>query len=176
MHPVPFIPDSLVHPAAGPTARVLAGMQRNTSATPELFAGRALAATRSFRETEGRPLPIRRALMIQRILEEHPVVIRDGEVIVGAKTSKPRGSPVFPEINCAWVERDLDRLAVRKDTPFFVSDETKAVLRREVFPYWRGRQVVDRLMEAVPAALWRADERGVLYHYFRSRTVGHINP
>ena len=171
-----FIPDSLVHPAAGPTPRVLAGMRRNTTATPELFAERAVAATRSFRETEGQPLPIRRALMIQRILEEHPVVVRDGEAIVGSKTWKPRGSPVFPEINCAWVERDLDRLAARKDTPFFVSDETKAVLRQEVFPYWRGRQVVDRLMEAVPPTMWRADDRGVLYHYFRSRTVGHINP
>jgi len=171
-----FIPDSLVHPAAGPTSRVLAGVRRNTLATPELFAERALAATRSFQETEGRPLPVRRALMIRRILEEHPVVIREGEVIVGAKTRKPRGSPVFPEVNCAWVERDLDRLAVRKDTPFFVSDETKAALRGEVFPWWRGRQVADRLMEAVPPAVWRADERGVLYHYFRSRTIGHINP
>jgi len=171
-----FIPDSLVHPAAGPTERVQAGMRRNAAATPELFADRAVAATRSFRETESRPLPIRRALMIQRILEEHPVVVREGEVIVGAKTWKPRGSPVFPEINGAWVERDLDRLAGRKDTPFFVSDQTKAVLRQEVFPYWRGRQVVDRLMEAVSPAMWRADDRGVLYHYFRSRSVGHINP
>jgi formate C-acetyltransferase len=30
-------------------------------------------------------------------------------------------------------------------------------------------------MEAVPPAMWRADDRGVLYHYFRSRTIGHIN-
>ena len=85
------------------------------------------------------------------------------------KARTPRGSPVFPEINCAWVERDLDRLATRKETPFFVSDETKRILREEVFPYWRGRQVIDRIMEAVPDEQWRADERGVLYHYFRSR-------
>ena len=30
-------------------------------------------------------------------------------------------------------------------------------------------------MEAVPPAMWRADDRGVFYHYFRSRTIGHIN-
>jgi formate C-acetyltransferase len=35
--------------------------------------------------------------------------------------------------------------------------------------------VIDRLLEAVPADQWRADERGVLYHYFRSRSIGHIN-
>ncbi len=173
--PRSFVPDSLVHPAAGPTARVRAGIARNLAAVPELFADRALSVTRSFQETEGQPLAIRRAKMIARILADHPIVIQDGEVIVGTKTRKPRGSPVFPEINCAWVERDLDRIATRSNTPFFVDEATKRELREEVFPYWRGRQVADRIMEAVPPAMWRADDRGVFYHYFRSRTIGHIN-
>ncbi|MFB3853279.1 MAG: formate C-acetyltransferase/glycerol dehydratase family glycyl radical enzyme [Vicinamibacterales bacterium] len=170
-----FIPDSVVHPTVGPTRRVIAGVERNRTVTPELFADRALAATRSFRATEGKPLAIRRALMMRRIVEEHPIAIQDGELIVGMKARKPRGSPVYPEINCSWVERDLDRLAARPNTPFYVSDTTKRLLREEVFPYWRGRQVYDRLMEAVPPSLWLADERGVVYHYFRSRTIAHIN-
>jgi pyruvate formate-lyase/glycerol dehydratase family glycyl radical enzyme len=170
-----FIPDAVVHPAAGPTSRVTAGVARNVEAVPELFADRALAATASYRETEGEPLAVRRAKMLARILRDHPIVIQDDEVIVGTKTRKPRGSPVFPEINCAWVERDLDRLAGRSNTPFFVADETKRAFCEHVFPYWQGRQVADRLMEAVPPELWRADDRGVLYHYFRSRTIGHIN-
>ncbi len=169
-----FVPEWIVHPKAAPTRRVLMGVERNVSARPELFAERALSATHSYQETEGEPIAIRRAKMIRRILDEHRIVIQDGEVIVGMKAPKSRGSPVFPEINCAWVERDLDRLATRKDTPFFVSDEAKQVLREAVFPYWRGRQIYDRLMEAVPTELWRADDRGVLYHYFRSRTIGHI--
>jgi len=170
-----FVPDAIIHPVAGPTARVTLGVARNQSVTPELFPDRALSVTRSFRETEGEPLAIRRAKMLVRILEEHPVVVQEGEVIIGMKTHKPRGSPVFPEVNAAWVERDLDRLATRKDTPFFVSDETKKALHEEVFPYWRGRQIYDRILEAVPGEQWRADERGVVYHYFRSRTIGHIN-
>jgi formate C-acetyltransferase len=170
-----LVDPSVVRPSTRATARVLAGCRRNLAVTPELFADRAVAATGSWRETEGQPLAVRRARMLARILADHPIDIQDGEVIVGMKTRKPRGSPVFPEINCTWVERDLDRLAVRKDTPFFVSDETRRALREEVFPYWRGRQVIDRLMERIPAAQWRADERGVLYHYFRSRTIGHIN-
>jgi formate C-acetyltransferase len=170
----PFVSEPIVHPAAGPTARVQLGVKRDQSAVAELFAERAVSVTRSFQETEGQPIALRRAMMIRRILDEHSVAVQDGELVVGMKTRKPRGSPVFPEINCAWVERDLDRLATRKDTPFFVSDETKRVLRAEVFPYWRGRQVYDRLMEAVPAYMWRADDRGVVYHYFRSRTIAHI--
>jgi len=171
----PHVDSAIIHPAGGRTPRVARGVDRNQSARPELFADRALSVTRSFAGTEGQPLPVRRARMLQRVLEEHPVVIQEGELLVGMKARKPRGSPVFPEINGAWVERDLDRLATRKDTPFFVSDETKRVLRDEVFPFWRGRQIYDRIIEAVPAEQWKADERGVLYHYFRSRTIGHFN-
>jgi formate C-acetyltransferase len=171
----PHVDPAVIHPASGRSLRVGRGVERNQSARPELSADRALSVTRSFASTEGQPLAIRRARMLQRVLEEHPVVVQEGELVVGMKARKPRGSPVFPEINGAWVERDLDRLATRKDTPFFVSDETKRVLREEVFPFWRGRQVYDRIMEAVPAEQWKADERGVLYHYFRSRTIGHFN-
>lgn len=169
-----FVPEAIVHPATGATSRVLDGVQRNQDATPELFPERAVSVTRSFQATEGQPIAIRRAKMIRRILEEHPVAIQQGELIVGMKTRKPRGSPVFPEINCAWVKRDLDLLAIRTSTPFYVSDATKDVLRRDVFPYWHGRQVYDRLMEAVPPYVWRADDRGIVYHYFRSRTIAHI--
>lgn len=172
---MPFMPETVVHPEAGLTDRVRAGVARNIGAVPELFADRALSATRSWRETEGRPLHVRRAAMLARILDEHPILVQPGELIVGTKTRKPRGSPVFPEVNCAWVERDLDRLSTRSNTPFLVGDDTKRALRDEVFPFWRGRQVADRIAEAVPAAMWRADDRGVLYHYFRSRTIGHIN-
>jgi formate C-acetyltransferase len=157
----------------GPSARVLLGVERNQSATPELFPIRALAVTRSYRETEGEPIVTRRAKMLRRILEEQPVTIQEGELIIGMKTLRPRGSPIFPEIN-AWVEKDLDTIATRGDTPFFVSEETKKTLREEVFPYWKGKQIYDRLLESVPQEIWDADERGITYNYFASRTIGHI--
>ncbi len=155
--------------------RVMLGVDRIRRATPELFPYRAVSSTAAFRGSQGQPIATRRAGMLARILADQPLKIQDGELIVGMKTKIVRGSPVYPEINCAWVERDLDVLGTRKDTPFYVSDETKKVLRAEVFPYWRGRQVGDRIDEAVPAHIWRVDERGVIYNYFRSRTVAHIN-
>ena len=159
----------------GPSARVRLGIERNRTTAPELHPERAVSVTRSYRETEGQPLTTRRGRMLLRIVTEHPVKIQEGELIVGMKTLTPRGSPVFPEVSCDWVERDLERLATRSSTPFHVSESTKQVLRAEVFPYWKGRQISDRIMEAVPADIWRADERGLIYNYFRSRTIGHIN-
>jgi len=140
----------------------------------ELFPFRALAVTRSYQQTEGQSMVLRRAKMLENILNEVPVSIQDGELIVGMKAMKPRGSPVFPEINCSWLEQDLDILPSRNNTPFYVSEETKKVLRKEVFPYWRGRQIYDRLVESVPKEIWKADSHGVIYNYFTSRTIGHI--
>ena len=111
----------------GPSPRVLLGIERNRTTSPEVHPHRAVSVTRSYRETEGaaaRPPPRRGCSAAS--WTTHPIVIQDGEVIVGMKTRKPRGSPVFPEINCAWVERDLDRLATRKDTPFFVERRDQA--------------------------------------------------
>jgi len=158
----------------GPTERVKLGIERNRNARPEVHPCRAVAVTRSYQETEGEPIAIRRGKMLHRVLAEQPVTIQADELIVGMKTLTPRGSPVYPEINCAWVERDLDRLATRRDTPFYVSDQTKRILHEEVFPYWRGRQIADRINAAVPPEIWKADDRGVIYNYFRSRTIGHF--
>ena len=157
-----------------PTARVMLGVKRNQAVTHELFPFRAVAATKSYQETEGKPIVFRRAKILERILSEQPVHIQEEELIVGKKTLKPRGSPVFPEINCSWLERDLDIIATRSNTPFYVSEETKIVLLKEVFPYWQGHQIYDRIMELVPEEIWRADSHGVIYNYFTSRTIGHI--
>lgn len=157
-----------------PTARVMLGIKRNQAVAPEIFPFRAVAVTRSYQETEGQPIVIRRAKMLERILREQPVCIQEGELIVGMKTFKPRGSPVFPEINCSWLERDLDTISKRSKTPFHVSEKTKKILHEEVFPYWRDRQINDRLVEAVPCEIWEAESRGVIYNYFTSRTIGHI--
>jgi formate C-acetyltransferase len=159
---------------AGPSDRVRLGIERNRSTRPEVHPHRAVAVTRSYQESEGEPIAVRRGKMLYRVLAEHPVTIQKEELIVGMKALTPRGSPVYPEINCAWVERDLDRLGTRRDTPFFVSEETKRILRTEVFPYWRGRQIADRINAAVPAEIWKADDRGLIYNYFRSRTIGHF--
>jgi formate C-acetyltransferase len=160
--------------ATGPSDRVRLGIERNRSDRPEVHPHRAVAVTRSYQETEGEPIAVRRGKMLHRVLAEEPVTIQKDELIVGMKTLTPRGSPVYPEINCAWVERDLDRLSTRRDTPFYVSEETKRILRAEVFPFWRNRQIADRINDAVPPEIWKADDRGVIYNYFRSRTIGHF--
>jgi len=60
-----------------PTERVMLGVKRNTEITPELSPFRAVAATRSYQETEGQPIITRRAKMLEMILNQQPVNIQE---------------------------------------------------------------------------------------------------
>lgn len=105
---------------------------------PEVEADRAELITESYRQTEGQPMIMRRALAFCHILENIPITIREGELIVGSATKAPRGCQAFPEFSYEWLEGELDTMEKRKADPFYVSDETKKRLRA-VFPYWKGK-------------------------------------
>lgn len=64
--------------SAGPSARVLLGMERNRATPAELHPERAVSATLSWVETEGQPLFTRRGKMLLRIVADHPLLIQEG--------------------------------------------------------------------------------------------------
>jgi trans-4-hydroxy-L-proline dehydratase len=144
------------------------------AARPEVFSERAGLATKSYARTEGQPVLLRRATLLEDILDGVQVVIREAELIVGCKTPAILGSPLYPEIACDWVEKELDWISLRQEAPFHVSEETKEALRREVFGYWRGKQVYNRIMEALPPEINQAAQEGLFFHYFLNRSIGHI--
>ena len=144
------------------------------AARPEVFAERAVLVTRAYAQTEGQPMLLRRARAMAEILDGVTVLIRDGELIVGCKTPAILGSPLYPEVACDWVEQELDTMALRPEAPFDVSDETKDLLRSQVLDYWQGKQVYNRIMEALSEEVLRATEEGLFFHYFLNRTIGHI--
>ena len=144
------------------------------AARPEVFAERAVLATEAYAQTEGLPIAIRRAKMMQHILNGITVLIRDSELIVGCKTPAILGSPLYPEVACDWVEEELDTIALRDESPFYVSDEVKETLFAKVFDYWRGKQVYNRIMEAIPPETKQAHNEALVFHYFLNRTIGHI--
>lgn len=141
---------------------------------PEIFAERAVLATEAYRETENQPATLRRAILLKRILLQSSIEIKADELIVGCKTPLPKGSPIYPEFNVKWMEDELDTLAGRKETPFDVAGETKAVVRASVIPYWKGHTVYDHLVNKVPGEALVAADEGLLFHYYLDRSIGHI--
>src|SRR5271157_4732319 len=74
---------------------------------------RAVIVTKSYRESEGKPMPIRRALALEAVLESMTINIYEGELIVGNHTSARRAGPVFPEWGVHWLESELDEIDSR---------------------------------------------------------------
>lgn len=121
-----------------PSGRINVLAEAIFATAPEVEADRAEIITASYKESEGRPVVTRRAMAFEKIMQELPIVIRPGELIVGNLTRTPRGVQVFPEYSCAWIENELDTFASRLGDPFKISEETKGRLRK-LFPYWKGK-------------------------------------
>lgn len=80
---------------------------------PEIESARAVLLTESFQETEGEPIVLRKAKAFYHICKNIPIVIRDGELVVGSSTLKARGCQTFPEFSFEWLEAEFDTLATR---------------------------------------------------------------
>jgi formate C-acetyltransferase len=133
-----------------PTERVLKLRKMIVDATPCVEADRAVLVTESYKETEGLSAVIRRAKAVEKIFNNLPVTIRDGELIVGAITKTTRSTEICPEFSYDWVEKEFDTMATRMADPFVITKETAAELH-EAFKYWEGKTtsaLADSLMSA----------------------------
>ena len=109
---------------------------------PEIESARGILVTESYKATENLPIVKRRSAAFAHILRNIPIVIRDGELIVGSATVAPRGCQVFPEYSYEWLLSELDTVSTRAADPFYISEKTKAELR-EIYPWWNGKTTSD---------------------------------
>ena len=105
---------------------------------PQIEADRAELMTESFIETEAEPMVIRKAKAFAHILRNIPITIRPLELVVGASTQSPRSCQTFPEFSYDWLESEFDTLETRSADPFYISEETKARLKK-ANAYWAGK-------------------------------------
>jgi pyruvate formate-lyase/glycerol dehydratase family glycyl radical enzyme len=92
----------------------------------------------------------RMSMALEHILDSMSVAIRDDELIVGCRTSKLNGAPLFPENKSRWIEGDLDAFNKRELQRVLITEEEQRELREEILPFWRGRTVEERLEEMLP--------------------------
>ena len=105
---------------------------------PEIESARGILVTESYKQTEDLPIIRRRSAAFAHILRNIPIVIRENELIVGSATVAPRGCQVFPEYSYEWLEAEFDTVETRAADPFYISEQTKADLRK-AYPYWKGK-------------------------------------
>ncbi len=120
-------------------AQLIADLYANM---PEIEADRAELITESYKMTEHLPLIKRRSAAFRHILENIPIVIRPGELIVGSSSKAPRGCQTFPEFSYEWLPPEYETIATREADPFYISPDTIRRLEA-VHPYWKGKTVSD---------------------------------
>ncbi|MGI5971652.1 MAG: glycyl radical protein [Oscillospiraceae bacterium] len=117
---------------------------------PEICTERAYYLTESYRQTEGEPEAVRRALALRNILSKMTVRILDGELLAGLPTSKIRGGSLTPELNSRWYANELDEISVREWDRFApISEEDKRRIT-EICRYWEGKSLCDKWHCMIP--------------------------
>ena len=141
---------------------------------PEIESARAVLLTESYRETEGQPIITRRARAFAHILDNIPIIIRDGELVVGSTTIAPRGCQTYPEFSFDWLEAEFDTVEHRSADPFYISEQTKKELR-EVHTYWKGKTTSELATAYMAPETLKAMEHNIFTpgNYFYNG-VGHV--
>ncbi len=143
---------------------------------PWICPERAEIITKSFKETEGQPIVVRRAIAYKEILENMTIYIEDDSIIFGNQASKNFAAPVFPEYSFNWVIDELDEFENRSGDYFKISEDTKNRLK-VLQPYWQGITHQDEVLRNLPEINRKAETQNVLHRGGISMSGdGHIIP
>jgi formate C-acetyltransferase len=137
---------------------------------------RARYTTQSYRETEGQPMPIRRAKMLLHLVRRMSIAIHPDELIVGNRALLPRMGVIAPEGAVNWVDKELDSLPTRPQDKFDIRPEQIRELREEIFPYWRGKTLEDVVAARLPEDVKQAIRDKVFSLNQTDHAQGHILP
>ncbi len=143
---------------------------------PEIESARGKLITESYKNTEDLPIIRRRSAAFAHVLKNIPIVIRDGELVVGSATVAPRGCQVFPEYSYEWLEAEFETVSTRAADPFYISEQTKADLRA-VYPYWKGKTTSDLAKSNMATEAYDAFVKHGIFtpgNYFYNG-IGHVN-
>ena len=160
------------------TPRIEAIRQNYVNAKPQISTQRARIWTDSHKATEGKPVAIRRAQAFYDCCDRLEVHIFDGELVVGAIGEFRKCGILTPEFSWLWVDREMDSFATRPQDPYLMTDEQRAFVRKEIFPYWKGKSLEEAFLARLPEDTRKIGvDTGVLDNDSKWRqAVGEITP
>ena len=120
-------------------------------AKPHVCAERAILTTEAYKEHANKPIHLKRAYMLEKVLNNMSIFIEDQTVIVGNQASSNRSAPIFPEYAMDWVINELDEFDKRDGDVFYITEETKEELRG-IADFWYHNTVKDKGLAAMPPA------------------------
>lgn len=124
--------------------------QNYLNAKPAISYERARIWTESHKKTEGEAVEIRRAKAFKDTCEQIDVTIFDGELIVGAIGEFRKCGILTPEFSWTWVDREMDNFDKRVQDPYVMTDEQRTFVRKNIFPYWKGKSLEEAFLAQLP--------------------------
>lgn len=160
------------------TERIEKIRQNYVNAKPEISCERAKIWTESHKRTEGLPVCIRRARAFYDCCVELGVHIFEGELVVGAIGEFRKCGILTPEFSWIWVDREMDTFDTRPQDPYHITEAQRSFLRREIFPYWKGKSLEEAFLARLPEDTKRIGvDTGILDNDSKWRqAVGEITP
>ncbi|WP_321382904.1 formate C-acetyltransferase [uncultured Enterococcus sp.] len=104
---------------------------------------RALLYTESHKQTAELPVILRRAKAVAHIMNHVEISIREGELLIGNRTVRPRSGILSPEMDPYWIMKEIDTIDSRPQDQFVFTEADKTVYCEELFPYWKGNSMKD---------------------------------
>ncbi len=117
---------------------------------------RARIVTAAFRETEGQPVTLKYARMVEKLCDEMPIFIKDGELIVGDPNGGANKVRWHPEVNVDWMPDAVTTGGFSE----IVTDEERREIVEEICPFWMKRSTAALVRDSIPE-----DMKPVMFTY-----------
>ena len=159
------------------TDRISQMRSRLLNTRPSLSSERLLLATEAYKKHAGENIMTFRAHVFSEVLDHISVVIRDGELLVGATNKKARCASIFPEYTGQWLLDNgaLDRLPTRPTDPLDVPEEERQKIL-DCLEWWRGRSLEEICDQVLPEDVQNARNAGIIAVGCRSLPSGKTVP
>jgi len=154
------------------TERVARLRQCSLDTHPWISLERASLITEFYRTCGPLSAPLLRAGAFRHLMENRSIWIGDGELIVGERGPRPKGTPTFPEL-CCHTMQDLEILNSREKISYRVDNAARQIQRDEIIPFWQGRSMRDYIFAAMTPEWKDAYEAGIFTEFMEQRSPGH---
>ncbi|HZX45860.1 MAG TPA: formate C-acetyltransferase/glycerol dehydratase family glycyl radical enzyme [Clostridia bacterium] len=130
---------------------------------PEIDLENARLLTEAFKQAEGKPLVVKKALAFRKQCMEKTVTIWDDELIVGCSGSKIRGGILCADTCWSVLDDELETISTRPYDPFYLRPEDKKAFEEEIRPYWKGCSNYEEWLAQIPDDTKELRDHGVVY-------------
>lgn len=144
------------------TPRMAAWREELMETPQSVCVERAMLTTETYRQHQGEPMVLRRALMLKNVLENMSIFIEPATLICGNQASANRAAPIMPEYAMDWVIAELDEFDQRPGDRFTITEDAKEQLRG-IAPYWEHNTLKDRGLSLMPPASRQFYDLGIIH-------------